>query len=32
MWSSGIGKFPKKDPNHGSWAKKIKAWWKKLFN
>ena len=30
-WSSGIGKFPKKDPNHGKWGKKIKAWWKKLF-
>lgn len=33
-WSSGIGKFPKKDPNHGIWGKKIKHWvkhyWRKL--
>ena len=26
-WSSGIGKFVKKDPNHGIWWKKIKNWW-----
>ncbi len=25
-WSSGIGKFLKKDPNHGKWGKKIKHW------
>ncbi len=31
-WSSGHGKFLKKDPNHGIWWKKIKAWWKTLFN
>ena len=29
-WNSGIGKFPKKDPNHGAWARKIKGWWKKF--
>jgi len=23
-WSSGIGKFKKKDPDHGKWWKKIK--------
>jgi hypothetical protein len=26
-WSSGIGKFVKKDPNHGCLWKKIKNWW-----
>jgi hypothetical protein len=25
-WSSGIGKFPKKDPNHGNWWRKIRHW------
>ena len=25
-WSSGIGKFKKKDPDHGKWWKKIKHW------
>ena len=25
-WSSGIGKFVKKDPNHGKWWKAIKRW------
>ena len=25
-WSSGVGKFVKKDPNHGSWGRKIKHW------
>jgi len=25
-WSSGVGKFPKKDPNHGKWWRKIKHW------
>ncbi len=25
-WSSGIGKFHKKDPDHGKWWKKIKKW------
>ena len=25
-WSSGIGKFPKKDPDHGKWWKTIKRW------
>jgi len=25
-WSSGIGKFAKKDPDHGKWLKKIKRW------
>ena len=25
-WSSGIGKFVKKDPNHGIWWRKIKHW------
>ena len=30
-WSSGIGKFPKKDPDHGKWWRKIKAWYKKLW-
>ena len=25
-WSSGTGKFLKKDPNHGSWSRKIKHW------
>ena len=29
-WSSGIGKFPKKDPKHGSWGRKIKHWFRKL--
>tara|TARA_Y100000310_G_scaffold337327_1_gene424133 strand:+ start:68 stop:334 length:267 start_codon:yes stop_codon:yes gene_type:complete len=29
-WSSGIGKFPKKDPNHGSLWKKIKHWFCKV--
>ena len=25
-WSSGIGKFLKKDPDHGKWGRKIKHW------
>jgi hypothetical protein len=25
-WNSGIGKFPKKDPNHGWLWNKIKCW------
>ena len=25
-WSSGVGKFMKKDPNHGNWWRKIKHW------
>ena len=25
-WSSGIGKFKKKDPDHGKWGKKIVHW------
>ena len=25
-WSSGVGKFVKKDPNHGNWWRKIKHW------
>ena len=25
-WNSGIGKFPKKDPDHGKWGKIIKHW------
>jgi len=29
-WSSGIGKFPKKDPNQGKWGKKIKHWFCKV--
>ena len=29
-WSSGVGKFPKKDPDHGSWTRKIKHWFRKL--
>ena len=29
-WSSEIGKFPKKDPDHGSWTRKIKHWFRKL--
>ena len=29
-WSSGEGKFLKKDPNHGKWWKKLKAWFNKL--
>lgn len=30
-WSSRIGKFLKKDPNHGLLGKKIKNWFIKLF-
>lgn len=26
-WSSGIGKFKKKDPSHGWLGKKISNWW-----
>jgi hypothetical protein len=26
IWSSGIGKFVKKDPKHGAWLRKIKHW------
>ena len=26
MWSSGIGKFPKKDPDHGNWWIKVRHW------
>ena len=29
-WSSGIGKFKKKDPDHGKWWVKIKVWFSKL--
>tara|TARA_Y100000593_G_scaffold95087_1_gene199407 strand:+ start:4380 stop:4667 length:288 start_codon:yes stop_codon:yes gene_type:complete len=29
-WSSGHGKFLKKDPDHGSWARKIKHWFCKV--
>ena len=29
-WNSGIGKFPKKDPEHGSLWKKIKHKWHKI--
>ena len=29
-WSSGVGKFPKKDPDHGSWGRKIKGWFESL--
>lgn len=29
-WNSGIGKFPKKDPNHGWLWKKIKAFFGKF--
>ena len=25
-WSSGVGKFLKKDPDHGKWRRKIKGW------
>jgi hypothetical protein len=25
-WSSGIGKFKKKDPDHGKWWRIIKRW------
>ncbi len=25
-WSSGTGKFPKKDPDHGKWWIKFKHW------
>ena len=31
-WSSGVGKFAKKDPNHGAWGKKIKHTMKKIWN
>ena len=31
-WSSGTGKFVKKDPDHGKWWRKIKAWYKILKN
>ena len=27
MWSSSIGKFKKKDPDHGWLWKKIRNWW-----
>ena len=26
MWSSRHGKFLKRDPDHGKWARKIKHW------
>jgi len=29
-WSSGIGKFLKRDPNHGKLGKKIKHWFCKI--
>jgi hypothetical protein len=29
-WNSGIGKFPKKDPNFGWLGKKIKNWFDAL--
>ena len=29
-WSSGIGKFVKKDPDHGKWWKAIKKWLNKI--
>ena len=29
-WSSGHGKFIKKDPNHGIWGKKIKKFFNKF--
>ena len=25
-WNSRIGKFKKKDPDHGKWWRKIKQW------
>ena len=31
-WSSGIGKFKKKDPDHGKWWRAIKNWFNKLWN
>jgi len=31
-WSSGVGKFAKKDPSHGAWGKKIKHTMKKIWN
>ena len=27
---TGIGKFAKKDPDHGKWLKKIKRWLRKV--
>jgi len=30
-WNSGIGKFPKRDPDHGKWGEKIKTFFKKLW-
>ena len=29
-WSTGHGKFLKKDPNHGKWGKRIKHWFCKV--
>ena len=31
-WSSGVGKFVKKDPNHGALGKKMKHTIKKIWN
>lgn len=30
-WSSGVGKFAKKDPDHGKWWRKIKAFFGRLW-
>jgi len=31
-WSSGVGKFSKKDPDHGKWWRKIKALFSRLWS